>query len=315
MRTIHHRFCAFAVAAHLVPTACTPIAAGSLPSRCEAIEVDPMRELVVTDTGVVSDARGDFRRIAGAILGAQSKLTHGPFELVAVANRVDLTTLGPGHEAELRFVYGLVTSGARQPLTVAVELQLPPTHTTQEWAAAWHALGSLTGDANREALFAIVDQVLAEPLHGQVRTQDAREPVPILLEFDLADGSLTVPSALVNQPATDVPPPDLAAFVSTHEDEILADEEIVPRAMLATFATATPPAFALPGVPADLVAAFTKTTCSGCHTSEPTLDGTFHVSPMRRGQAALSPFLIGSSTQPSELSRRAEVLRGLLCNN
>jgi hypothetical protein len=304
------------IAALVLSAACAPVSGDALPSRCEAIEIDPMRELVVTDPAVVTDARGNYERIMGAVLGAQSiDLTGASFELVAIANRVDLATLGPGHSAELRFVYGQVASGVRKPLTMAVELRLPPTRTVQGWAAAWHALGSLTGDANREALFAIVDQVLADPLQGQVRTQDARGPLPTLLEFDFAEGSPPVPSALFNQPATDVRPRELAAFVAAHEDEIVAGEEIVPRSMLAFFATATPPAFPLAGVLPELATAFANTTCSGCHTSEPTLDGTFHISPMRRGQQALSPFLVGAGGRPAELSRRAEILRGLLCQD
>ena len=178
------------------PCACT--AAGtSLPSRCEAIEIDPMRELVVTDPAIVGDARVGFARVLGTVLGATPAqaasawvnawtampgeaaiatdvqapwadsgtsgldLARAPFELIAIVNRVDLSTV-PRRTGELRFVYGLVTSGKRRPLSVNVELRLPPNRSAQEWAQSWHALGSLTGEPNREALMAIVDAVFQE---------------------------------------------------------------------------------------------------------------------------------------------------------
>jgi hypothetical protein len=308
-----------------------------------------MRELVVTEAVVVGSPRVRFARIMGAALGAESDaaarawmdtwaevpgeetlgvdvidpwaasstraldLSRAPFELIAISNRIDLSTLGPGRSGEIRFVYGLVTSNVRRPLTVIVELQLPPTRSVGDWATAWHALGSLTGAAYSAALLAIVDAVLEEPLHGQVRTQDARAPRPILLEFDLRSGAALVLSGLFNQPRPGSSS-ELTAFVSTHQDEILADEQVLPRAMLAASIRAVPPRFALPGVSANVATAFANATCSGCHTAEPTLDGTFHISPLRRGTAALSPFLIDSmGGKPDELSRRAEVLRGLLC--
>ena len=46
--------------------ACTA-APSSLPARCEAIEVDPLRELVVTDANVVSGADFGFARVMGAV--------------------------------------------------------------------------------------------------------------------------------------------------------------------------------------------------------------------------------------------------------
>jgi hypothetical protein len=335
----------------------------SLPSRCEAIEIDPMRELVVTDAAVVGDARVGFARVMGDVLGANPgqaarawmtawtdmpgeeaiatdvaapwaasstsglDLARAPFELVAIVNRVDLSTV-PGRTAELRFVYGLVTSGERRPLTVNVELRLPNTRTTQQWAELWHHLGSVTGDANREALMAIIDAVFQEPLAGQVRAQDAGRGPGILLEFDVHGGEPLLPSPLFNQPALTVSPSALAAFVSSHRSEVLAGDEVIPTGMLARSATAVTPEMVLPGVSANVVTAFTSTTCSGCHSSGETLDGTFQISPLRRGQAALSSFMLASnaeesgdgglahvpaSGEPDELSRRSEVLRGLLC--
>ena len=58
--------------------------------------------------------------------------------------------------------------------------------------------------------------------------------------------------------------------------------------MLAASAAATSGTLALPGVSPDLAVAFANTTCTGCHTSEPTVDGAFHISPLRRGKGALS---------------------------
>jgi hypothetical protein len=328
--------------------ACTA-PANSLPSRCEAIEVDPTRELVVTDAGVVADPAFGFARVMSAILGPDADagarhwmdawatmpretaiasevtgpwsatstggldLTRAPFELIAVVNRVDLSVLGPGRAGEIRFVYGLVTAGARRPLTVNVELQLPPTRTPSDWAVSWHALGSLTGDDFQSGLESLVGDVLAQAPHGQVRTEDALGAPPVLLQFDVNGGAPLVPSPLFNQPAGDVAPEEIASFVLAHQDQVLADAEELPAPMLATSAEATPGDVALPGVSPDLAAAFADTTCAGCHTNEPTVDGTFHISPLRRGQDALSGFLVGVNGSPGELSRRAEVLRALLC--
>jgi hypothetical protein len=329
---------------------------GTLPSRCQAIEVDPMRELVVTDEAVETDPRFGFDRVMGAVLGpdgdsaafawmdswtkvdgeetlrtdviepwanasaatntkARLDLSHAPFELVAIVNRVDLGTLGPSRSAELRFVYGLVTEGERRPLTVNVEIHMPPTRSVADWASAWHALGSLSGPAYSDALAAIVDEVLASPLEGQVRTQDAEHAEPMLLEFDLGQGAL-VPGKLFDQPDPSVSAAELAAFVSSNETLVNEDEEVLPRPMLAHSIRAVPQPTSLPGVSSELAQTFEDHTCAGCHTAEPTIDGRFHISPLRRGQAALSPFLAGGPTTPEatdELSRRAEVLRGLLC--
>jgi hypothetical protein len=330
-----------------VPACIAP--AGSLPSRCQAIEVDPTREIVVTDADVVGDSAFGFARVMGAILGRDADagarrwvdawatmpgettiaaeliatwaaggtggldLERAPFDLIAVANRVDLATLAAGRAGEIRFVYGLVATGTRRPLTVNVEIQLPPTRTPSEWANTWHALGSLTGDDLRSGVESLVGDVLAQTLRGQVRTQDARGAAPVLLEFDINGGASLAPSPLFNQAASDVAPVDLASFVLAHQDQVLADAEELPETMLAMSGEAIPRHLALPGVSPDLTAAFANTTCTGCHTSEPTVDGAFHISPLRRGQDALSGFLVGVNGAPGELSRRAEVLRGLLC--
>jgi hypothetical protein len=196
---------------------------------------------------------------------------------------------------------------------VNVELQLPPTQTPEAWAAAWHALGSLTGDTLQAALLAIVDEVLTQPLAGQLRTQDARNATPLLLEFDVHAGQALVPSLLVDQPASKVAAADLASYVAVHEGEVLEGAALLPSAMLASSAETVPPSYALPGVPDEVATAFANATCTGCHTGQPTVDGTFHISPLRRGQDALSAFLLDASAPSDELSRRAAVMRGLLC--
>ncbi|HEY3817724.1 MAG TPA: hypothetical protein VGL81_11160 [Polyangiaceae bacterium] len=332
--------------------ACTPVN-DALPSRCEAIEIDAARELTVTDPAIVGSPRLGFARVMAAVLGDDPDLSarawmdawsavpgeasladevtqpwaaasargldlsRAPFELVAVANRIDLSTLSTPtstRAGELRFVYGLVTASARRPLTVILELQLPASKSVAEWASAWHALGSLDGDAYPQGLLALVDAVLAEPLRGQVRTQDARRQTPLLLEFDLGTGAPLAPSALFNQPAGDVDPTALETFVTAEQQEVLAGTLVLPRSMLAASVTTVRPP-PLSGVPSNVADAFVDTTCSGCHTAEPTVDGTFHISPLRRGADALSPFLSNPSGPPDELSRRAEILRGLLCGS
>jgi hypothetical protein len=358
---MHRLRAAFPFALLLTLSACS-LQATTLPSRCEAIDVDPMRELLLTDAPIVTDDRVAFARVAGAVLGdgadeaarvwmdawsavpgedslraeviqpwslaseikrprASSTtpsldLSRAPFELVAIGNRIDLATLSTAAFAragEIRFVYGLVTAGERRPLTVVVELQLPPTRSNADWATAWHALGSLEGDAEKAALLAIVDEALASPLRGQVRTQDGRLADPILLEFDFHGGGALAPSRLFNEPAADTSPAALARFVSANQNEVLAGTVVVPSGMLAWSVTAVRPDYELPGVPATAADTFADETCNGCHTRELTLDGTFHVSPLRRGTDAISPFLRSPNGEADELSRRAEVLRGLVC--
>jgi hypothetical protein len=317
-----------------------------LPAHCEAIEVDPSRELAIVDETVVNDPRFSFATVMGAVLapnadarawmeswaampgeeslatnvidpwsngGTTLDLARAPFELVAITNRVDFWTMGGDRVGELRFVYGLVTNGTRAPLTVIVELQLPPTRTPADWARAWHALGTLNGSAYTNALAQIAGDVLTQPLHGQVRTQDARISPARLAEFDIAPGAPLAVSNLVNTPSPSADPTVLASFVQTHEAEVLAGNEILPQSMLTPFATVTKPSLELPGVDAPTTQALLSATCSGCHTGKPTLDGTFHISPLRRGTDALSPFMTDSSHGASELDRRAEVMRGLLC--
>jgi hypothetical protein len=261
------------------------------------------------ETAIASEVTGPWSATSTGGLD----LTRAPFELIAVVNRVDLSALGFGRAGEIRFVYGLVTAGARRPLTVNVELQLPPTRTPSDWAVSWHALGSLTGGDFESGLESLVSDVLGQALHGQVRTEDALGALPVLLQFDVNGGTPLTASPLFNQPAGDEAPDELASFVLANQDQVLAGAEELPAPMLATSAEATRVDLALPGVSPDLAAAFADTTCAGCHTREPTVDGTFHISPLRRGQDALSGFLVGVNGTPGELSRRAEVLRGLLC--
>ena len=71
----------------------------------------------------------------------------------------------------------------------------------------------------------------------------------------------------------------------------------------------------LPGVEEDLREPFAAATCDGCHGAErDAIDGGFHVSPHRAGQAKVSKFLLDPERRDEdELARRARVLGTVAC--
>lgn len=283
-------------------THCT-LPADALPARCAAIEVDPDRELVIMDGATLADPALAFAAVVAVAGGAPEPLAGLDLELVAITNRIDLATLGGGRRAEMRFVYGAVAHEARLPLSVIVEVALPETRSLEEWARAWHGLGSLEGPSYQLGMKTLAHDVLAAPARGQIRIQDGRTTPPVLTEWRFADGALAR-SGLANTPP---PTLDVSAFVAANQDAVDRGAHVLPPSMLAAAVTTTPPVLML-DAPAPTRDAFARATCNGCHTAEATVDGTFHVSPLRRGPDALSPFV-----RERELPRRADVLRGLLC--
>ncbi len=272
-----------------------------LPARCAAIAIDPSRELVVTEPALVGDPAFGFERIAGFAAGnlALGAPATG-LELVAIVNRLDRVDVG---EPELRFVYGATADGERLAETVIVELALSSATPPRGWAERWHSLGSLSGSALRDALVALVEDALAGERHGRIRIEDAREGLAVFHERTWSGGG-AVPHGLANTPRADAP---VAPFVRDHESAVLRGSYQLPDDVLASSVVAEPPTFALDGVSDATKAAFAHGTCNGCHLDR-SIDGSFHVSPLRRGDAALSPFV-----RDVELPRRADALRGLLC--
>jgi hypothetical protein len=131
-----------------------------------------------------------------------------------------------------------------------------------------------------------------------------------MTELSVAPGRAPTPARLFNTPPHEADSIALADFVSNNEADVLEGRSVLPDAMLAPEITVTAPDFELSGIDGVTREAFERLTCNGCHTQEPTIDGTFHVSPRRRGRDALSPFL---RREGGELDRRADVLRRLLC--
>lgn len=294
------------VIAVLVHAAGCTVREGGLPARCAAIEIDPARELVVTDAVVLADDSFAFSRVMTAAGDASPSWSAAlAFDLVAITNRIDFVSLGVGRSAELRFVYGAREGATRLPMSVIVEIALPDTRGAAEWATAWHRLGSMDGPAYQTGIHALVREVLSSPIHGQVRIQDGRHGIPVLTQWALEPGQAPAPDELTNTPAPGV---DVSDFVRSHEGEVRSGSHVLPRSYLASQIAATAPELQWTGVGAETADAFARSTCNGCHTEEETIDGTFHVSPLRRGDGAMSPFL-----RDEELPRRADVLRGLLC--
>ncbi len=245
-------------------------------------------------------------------------LARAPFRTIAVSNRIDLpegrllfaATDGPGDDP----------GSSPLPITVIAEFRLDGDPV--DWAARWHALGAhATFDAGFVlALTDVTERFVRAGGLAQLRVDDASSgPTATLHEAHrdptAVDGRARIISAKLRRtPAADRrDTPELAKFVLSHRDEILADRHEVPFEMLAD-RVALGETWRLPGVDEPLRRAFAASTCDGCHGGEnPVLDAAFHVSPLRSGRAKVSRFLFDPDRPgEDELSRRADVLRRLI---
>lgn len=85
----------------------------------------------------------------------QFDLSRAPFELIAIASRIDLRSTTTGGEG--RFIYALKSPfGGNQSMTVIMEFALPlrgVLNTPAKWAAKWHELDAIN-PATQQAAFA-----------------------------------------------------------------------------------------------------------------------------------------------------------------
>jgi hypothetical protein len=285
---------------------------------------------------------GPFPRTASGALD----LSHAPFRLLAIANRIDLQDVSNGSAGEGRFVFGILDPfGNAMQMTIILEYNIPASSAqdVSDLANAWHGLSSLPvpSEQYNAALQAITDRFIsrgAAPTRvngsaiGQVRTNDFfalgewefREfhlspttnqlrPVPVAL----------TPDRSLNNTTT------LADYINANQPAILAEKHTVPEffegqpfqagSMITDFFV-----WSAPGIDPQARAKFAQNTCNGCHTSPlETNTFVFQVAPRQPGQeAVLSPFLLGTQVFDqfanvfrnfNELGRRARLLHGQIC--
>ncbi|WP_394845632.1 hypothetical protein LZC95_52455 [Pendulispora brunnea] len=291
----------------LVAAACGPITEGDKPP------VDPFKELLVVDEAVMAHPSFAFEHVMARLGLEPDDALPGTMRPMAVANRIDLSEQTPG-AGEGRLVFGT----ADGPITLILEFRLPGER--KDWAVRWHALGAHPSfDAEyMKSLTALVDD-FARPEHlAQVRIHDARSDPPVVRELHLDPSSARlrlIPAGLRRTPAHSMDgSAALRDFVSSHREAILEDRYELPQAMLAERIELGPGPWTLPGIDEPLRHAFAAGTCDGCHGQEnATLDGRFHISPLRQGTAKLSRFLFDPEhREADDLTRRAALLQTYL---
>jgi hypothetical protein len=176
-------------------------------------------ELVPARTSVQNVILDQFQ-IAGSS-PRRFDLSKAPFQLIAIANRLDLrssTNAGEG-----RFVFGLLLplggsgKGGFNSMTMIFEYKLPFTatlNTAQKWAAKWHELDALdpatSPDAFNSKLQEITDVITARGAMpsqpngsaiSQIRANEiALGPVWELREFNMGSNGLMAAATTKNSP-------------------------------------------------------------------------------------------------------------------
>ncbi|MFL6193465.1 MAG: hypothetical protein ACJ75H_04800 [Thermoanaerobaculia bacterium] len=255
-----------------------------------------------------------------------------PFRLLAIVARLDLRensgyTGGGSTAGEGRFIYGLLDAfGNPSEFLVIFEygLDAKDCFGVQDWAHAWHGLGSLAFGANYNAAlqtvtdrFATIGASPGKPngsAINQVRTNEIHLQFPWeLREFKLNDRVLVVPSPLSEVVVAQTPArslqetPPIASYVNANAPAILAHQHVVPLSWGgAPFKGGASPHNLELGwdgpnpvctsiTDPEARHAFSLDTCSGCHGQE-TGVRFYHVEPRTAGaESTLSSFLLGGS--------------------
>lgn len=133
-----------------------------------------------------------------------------PFRLTAIVNRMDLRVIDRAgaiaDAGEGRFIFALEVDGAHDGRSLAIifEYALPAKSAddVKAWAARWHALGALEGEAYNAALEAITrDFALQNGAHNlhHVRTSEIGPHPWELREFHLEGGNLVLETGKHNK--------------------------------------------------------------------------------------------------------------------
>lgn len=239
-------------------------------------------------------------------------MAKAPFRLNAIVNRTDLRDeVADEPFGEGRLVFS-ATDGVGDdpaskdfPLSVIFEYRLPTTRSMADWAKVWHSLGQHQAfdesfRAELETLTSSFVKRGANPAAAngsalaQIRSNESlfnwiwqvREFAPD------ATGQLRM-RPLRNTPAAQLnESPILRDFITQNADAIQKNRFEMPEAMRAGSADEVQFSWSIPGVDEPLRKAFASNTCNGCHAVEnPSIDTVFHISPFRRGQARISPYL------------------------
>jgi len=260
-------------------------------------------------------------------------LSRAPFRLLAIVNRMDVTSYSNG---EGRLVFGFIDPATGEPgrMTVAFEYRLPPLGTSDDrkaWARRWFdAAQQPWGEAYNQALEQLTRGFSARGVDpsgaagsalSQLRMNEAAfGEIWELREWQLESG----PGGTFLRPAPLPQTPDqslngtaaLADYLLQNAEKIRSGEYVLPQHLRAG---ASPEvgawAFRKQGaVDESLRHAFARQTCNGCHSGETfSAQGFFHVSPFGRidagsnGTDRLSPFMI-----ETELPRRLAGLAALM---
>lgn len=277
--------------------------------------------------------------------GGRLDLRRAPFRLLAIVNRMDLRDLSRGSAGEGRFVFGVLDpAGNPMQFTVILEFNLPATSQAEidQWAADWHALGSLPigSPPFNTALEAITNRFAGANVspgrpNGSAINQVRSNEIALSAPWEMREFTLNAAGQLVQTPVAqtaDLPfnnSPALAQFINQNEASLITATHTVPAqlngAPFLAGAALTPGGFfwSAPGITnPEARFQFSINTCNGCHAGE-TQTPFLHVFPRGPGQVAnLSGFLTGINVRDpvsgqnrtlNDLLVRSESLLGVLC--
>jgi hypothetical protein len=256
--------------------------------------------------------------------GQRLDLTIAPFRLVAIVNRIDLAE--QDRKGEFRMEY-VATNVFCQPIRfwVILEFELPVECQDGLVALAqrWHALGDI--EEFGEQYNAALQQLTDELSRARLKHVNSLEVEASVLEwnyrsFAIVDGSLVNVPLVQSPDVLDDGKPDLISWVNANQDAILADEHVVPEALLGGDTRNVDWTGAGFQDPIEVRHHFALATCNGCHGGE---TATFFVQMSRRHRGEdtfLSDYLTGETIRDpggvwrdfNELQRRADYLQGLL---
>jgi len=259
-------------------------------------------------------------------------LSRAPFRLLAIVNRMDLRKVDPDGNpidaGELRFVFGAVnTTCDKIPLEIILEFRqdAQSADDVAAWAERWHALGSLPfGVELNAALQDLTDRIT---LLNQLRTNDNAASFPDWEQrtYVVAEGDLRLAPLDQTPDASLEGSQALADYVNANEEQIIADQHVVPAEMRGG-AIPTDLAWSGTGMsdPFEARHHFALASCNGCHGDE-TATALVHVDNRNRYfMSDLSNYLTGrvmpildTMGRPryfNELQRRADDLQSLLAN-
>lgn len=275
-------------------------------------------------------------------------LSHAPFRLLAIVNRIDLNDPANNTAGEGRFVFGVLDQfGNPLSLTMIVEYNIPASSSQDvlDLANAWHNLSSqpFPSEPYNAALQAVTERFTsrnAAPgrVNGSALGQFRANDFFTLGEWEFREFHLSPATGfLAPAPVALTPDPSfnnsttLADYINANEAAILEQKHVVPEtfqgqpflagSMITNFFV-----WQAPGVNPEAREKFALNTCNGCHTNPlETNVGVFQVAPRSAGQeASLSPFLLGTQVfDPfsnvirvfNELNRRGRILHDLVCPN